>query len=344
MDAAALHRRARESGVNPVVYWLVRAVIQPFFHVWFRLVRTGHEHIPDGPVLIVANHRSFLDPFIVGTCLRRPIYYVAKKELFANRLQGWFLNSLGAFPVDRGGSDGEMVETAKAILARGDSVVIFPEGTRTRPGPLGRPKRGAGRLALEAGVPVVPVALTGTEAVRTGWRIRPHKVQVRVGRPLTFPAVEQVTHRLAAAVTTRIWACVALQWEWLGGMPPLRRATVIGGGYASARVRRVLERAGLEVDFVSPQAHADLSGRDLVCFTGPEALTAYRAEIPEGAGVLLVRDEPTADLRARPARRAASLLLGPEPQLECPDPALARQLAPVLEAADGGRARDRAAA
>src|SRR4051812_5137234 len=175
MDAAALHRRARESGVNPVVYWLVRAFIQPFFHVWFRLVRTGREHIPDGPVLIVANHRSFLDPFIVGTCLRRPLYYVAKKELFANRLQGWFLNSLGAFPVDRGGSDGEMVETAKAILARGDSVVIFPEGTRTRPGPLGRPKRGAGRLALEAGGPPRPVAPTRTGDRPPGRRGPPPK-------------------------------------------------------------------------------------------------------------------------------------------------------------------------
>ena len=70
-----------------------------------------------------------------------------------------------------------MLATAKAILARGDSVLIFAEGTRIRPGALGRPKRGVGRLALETGAPVVPVAVIGTEAVRKGWRIRPHKVR-----------------------------------------------------------------------------------------------------------------------------------------------------------------------
>ena len=73
--------------------------------------------------------------------------------------------------------------TARAILERGDCVLIFPEGTRIRPGTLGAPKRGVGRLALETGAPVVPVAVIGTEAVRNGWRIRPHKVRIRAGAP-----------------------------------------------------------------------------------------------------------------------------------------------------------------
>ena len=144
------HERIRQRGVNKPVYWTVRAVLQPAILLWFRVRRTGRHHIPDGPVLLAANHRSFLDPFIIGCCLRRPIYFVAKQELFANRLQGWFLNALGAFPVRRGESDEESVATALALLERGEAVVIFPEGTRIRSGSLGKPKRGVGRLALAA--------------------------------------------------------------------------------------------------------------------------------------------------------------------------------------------------
>lgn len=219
-DTAALHERARTKGVNPVVYWVVRAVLQPFFHVYFRLGRIGREHIPtEGPLLLAANHRSFLDPFVLGTMLRRPVYYVAKKELFANRLQAWFLNSLGAFPVDRGASDQEMLATARAILERGDVVLMFPEGTRIRSGALGTPKRGIGRLALESGAPIVPLAVLGTEDVRRGILIRPRKIVIRAGRALTYPRVENPSKQLAQAVTDRIWPCIRLQWEWLGGTP-----------------------------------------------------------------------------------------------------------------------------
>jgi 1-acyl-sn-glycerol-3-phosphate acyltransferase len=249
VDHTALHERARSKGVQPIIYWLVRAVLQPFFHIYFRLSRIGREHVPsDGPVIIAANHRSFLDPFIIATMARRPLYYVAKRELFRNRVQGWFLNALGAFPVDRGNGDTDMVETAKAILERGDAVLIFPEGTRIRPGALGRPKRGVGRLALETGAPVVPLAIIGTESIRRGWRIRPHKVRVRAGKALTFPQVSEASPQLAAAVTDRIWPCVMLQWEWLGGLAPLRRAAVIGAGSWGTSLAVMLSRAGIEVD------------------------------------------------------------------------------------------------
>ena len=86
-DHSHLHARHRERGVNPLVYWLVRAVFQPFFHLYFRLSRIGREHVPEsGPVIFAANHRSFLDPFVIATIARRPMYYVAKEELFSSRL------------------------------------------------------------------------------------------------------------------------------------------------------------------------------------------------------------------------------------------------------------------
>jgi 1-acyl-sn-glycerol-3-phosphate acyltransferase len=216
-ERQVLHDRVGR-GVNPVVYWVVRAFFQPFFHVYFRLRRIGMEHVPkQGAVIFAANHRSFLDPFVIGSLSRRPLYFVAKKELFRKPLQRWFLNSLGAFPIDRGNADGDAMGTARAILERGDCVVIFPEGTRTRPGGIGEPKRGVGRLALESGVPVVPVAVHGTTHIRTTWRIRPHRVTVRAGRPLRFPQVDEPTADLARAVTARIWPCIELQWNALGG-------------------------------------------------------------------------------------------------------------------------------
>jgi glycerol-3-phosphate dehydrogenase (NAD(P)+) len=215
---SALHEKALARGVNPLLYLLARALLLPFFFVYFRLGRIGREHVPSsGPVVLAANHRSFLDPFVIGALTRRPVYYMAKRELFERRWQAWLLSGLGAFPVDRGAGDEQAMATARAILRRGDCVVVFPEGTRVRPGPLGQPHRGVGRLALQTGARVVPVAVIGTEDVRRGWRIRPRRVTLRCGRPLRFPIAESPSPSIALGVAERIWACVTLQWEWLGG-------------------------------------------------------------------------------------------------------------------------------
>jgi glycerol-3-phosphate dehydrogenase (NAD(P)+) len=243
------HERTRRRGVNTPVYWIVRAFLQPFLQIYFRLSRTGRQHIPaEGGVLLAANHRSFLDPFVIGCCLRRPIFFVAKQELFQNRLMGWFLNCMGAFPIRRGESDEESMKTALALLDRGEVVVIFPEGTRIRRGALGKARRGVGRLALQSGAPVVPIAVHGSEHARPrGIVFKPVKVKLRVGRPLTFPRVESPSKSLANEVTARIWPCVELQYEWLGGLPPLRKAAVVGAGSAGTATATLLARAGLEV-------------------------------------------------------------------------------------------------
>jgi glycerol-3-phosphate dehydrogenase (NAD(P)+) len=244
---ALYHERTRRRGVNPFVYWPVRWLLKPWILAYFRLRRLGREHVPDGGVVLAANHRSFLDPFAIGYCINRPIYFVAKQELFDNPILGWILNCMGAFPIRRGGADEESMATALRLLERGEAVVIFPEGTRIRTGSLGKPKRGVGRLALQSGAPVVPVAITGSERARRGWLIRPVKVHVRCGPPLTFPRVDDPSPFLAGEVTERIWPCVGLQWEWLGGLPPLRTAAVVGAGSMGTATAAVLSRAGLDV-------------------------------------------------------------------------------------------------
>ena len=321
----------------------MRAILQPFFRVWFRLGRIGREHIPaHGAVILASNHRSFLDPFVIAVMVRRPIYFVAKKELFLfHPVISWLLSALGAFPIDRGASDQESMATARAILDRGEIVLMFPEGTRIRPGSLGRPRRGVGRLALETGAPVVPVAVIGTEAVRRGWRIRPHKVGIRAGRALRFPRVERPSPALAGAVTDRIWPCVELQWEWLGGLPRLSRAAVIGAGAWGTGLAVALARAGLEVDLgthttgqagrigaagrnerdlpgvplpdgvaVARAAGIELQHHDLVAFAVaardlPEAVAAHAERIPARAGVLVVAGGPVPTAATRPAAYVA---------------------------------------
>ena len=245
------HRYARERGVNLPMYLLARILLQPFFRVWFRYSRVGREHARgiQGGLIVASNHRSFLDPFVIGASLpwRRPMQFVAKVELFEKRWQGWLLSRVGAFPIRRGQSDETAMETAGMALDRGGTVVIFPEGTRIRTGSLGTPKRGVGRLALETGAHVLPIAVFGTEHVRRGWRIRPRKVKLRFGRPMAFPRTERPSPALAATVTDRIWPNIELQWEWLGGLPPLRKAAVIGAGSWGTAVAVLLARGGLEV-------------------------------------------------------------------------------------------------
>jgi 1-acyl-sn-glycerol-3-phosphate acyltransferase len=309
------HERARTRGVQPVVLKLTRAILKPFLLIYFRMSRIGREHVPDGAVILASNHRSFLDPFVVGICLNRPVYFVAKKELFDRRIAGWFLNCLGAFPIRRGESDEESVETAKQILARGDALVIFPEGTRMREGSLGGAKRGVGRLALESGAPVVPVAVHGTERARRRWIVRPVKVKVRLGRPLTFPKVESASRRLATEVTARIWPCVELQWEWLGGLPPLRKAAVIGAGSMGAGVAALLARAGLEVQLgCRAQEHASTiesrrrNDRYLPQIELPDGVTAAPISEIELAGVdLVVFAVPASALPAAVGRLGAHI-------------------------------------
>lgn len=312
----------------------------PFFLVYFRLGRTGREYgRVSGGLIVAANHRSFLDPFAIGAALpwRRPMNYVAKVELFERRWQGWLLSRLGAFPIRRGESDELAMETARRAVERGGTVCIFPEGTRIRRGTLGTPKRGVGRLALQTGAPVVPTAVFGSEHVRRTWRIRPRQVRVRLGKAMTFPRVEEPSPPLAESVTARIWPNVLLQWEEMGGLPPMRRAAVIGAGSWGTAVAVLLARGGLEVQLgartaeqanemveagenrrylegvelpesllVRPASEIELAGLDLVCLaipsgSLPQAVGAIADRVSDRSSVLLLTKGLIAPLGQLPA-------------------------------------------
>jgi len=335
------HEHTRRHSVNWPLYLLARVFMTPFFLLYFRLGRTGREHgRVDGGLIVAANHRSFLDPFVIGAALpwRRPMNYVAKIELFERRWQGWLLSRLGAFPIRRGESDEDAMETARLAVARGGTVCIFPEGTRIRRGTLAAPKRGVGRLALQTGAPVLPTAVFGSEHVRDGWRIRPRRVRVRLGRAMNFPRVEQSpSPPLAESVTARIWPNVLLQWEEMGGLPPMRRAAVIGAGSWGTAVAVLLARGGLDVQLgartaeqaaemaaagengrylegvelpdslrVLPASEIELAGLDLVCLaipsgSLPQAVGAIADRVSDRSSVLLLTKGLIAPLGQLPA-------------------------------------------
>jgi 1-acyl-sn-glycerol-3-phosphate acyltransferase len=172
------------------VYRAVRVILTGPLVTAYRFRAIGAENVPaTGPVLLAPNHFSFFDHFFIAMLLRREVQFMAKSQLFKPPLIDFILNHGGTFPVRRGQRDVEAFITAHSILARGGVVLMYAEGGRSRSKELGSPKPGLGRLALESGVPVVPIAIHGSEHVREAKRLRLPKVTVQYGEPFSFPRV-----------------------------------------------------------------------------------------------------------------------------------------------------------
>jgi 1-acyl-sn-glycerol-3-phosphate acyltransferase len=181
------HRRARRRGPD-WVYDFCRCILTLPTMLIYRARAIGTEHVPQtGPVLLTPNHFSQWDHFFAAVYLRRKVCFMAKSQLFRPPYLSFILSHGGAFPVRRGHRDTEALKTADAILDRGDCMLIYAEGGRSRSGSLGEPRRGIGRVALRSGVPVVPMAIHGSAGVR-GWkRLRFPKVTIQYGEPIAFP-------------------------------------------------------------------------------------------------------------------------------------------------------------
>ena len=164
--------------------------------------------MPSGPVIVVANHDSLSDPFFLGAAVERPLHFLAKRELWSTSLVGRALDALGGIPVERRRGDLTAVAALARVLERGEAVAIFPQGTVL--GDDDRPwQRGAARLALTTGAPILPVPIVGAAyALRPGTRVpRLARVRVVVGEPIavqsgspTIPAGRELTTRVRDAV------------------------------------------------------------------------------------------------------------------------------------------------
>jgi 1-acyl-sn-glycerol-3-phosphate acyltransferase len=172
-----------------VLYRILKPPAVALMRLVFRLEVHGREHVPEsGPVVLVCNHVSVLDPPLVGGASPRELYFMAKEELFRVPLFGRLISALNARPVRRDGSDGRALKTALRLLGEGRALLLFPEGTRGVEGRLGEGKPGAGMLAVMSGAAVVPVHISGSgRALPPGRAVpRPAKVRVRFGPPLHF--------------------------------------------------------------------------------------------------------------------------------------------------------------
>jgi 1-acyl-sn-glycerol-3-phosphate acyltransferase len=186
------HERAR-SGPAGWTYELTRSFVVPYSLVAFRARGLGTESVPNGPVILAPNHGSFMDHFFVAAFLRRRVRFMAKSQLFQPGLADYIFSHGGVFPVRRGKHDEEAFITAFDLLARGDAVVMYAEGGRSRTGDIGEARPGVGRLAVESGAPVVPVAILGSHQVRNWKRLQFPRVTVQFGTPFRFERIEHAT-------------------------------------------------------------------------------------------------------------------------------------------------------
>jgi len=200
-------------------YTLTRVVMGPVARMIYRPIIEGRDNIPrTGPLLLASNHLSFVDSVVIPLVAPRRVVFLAKSDYFTGRgirgaLMRSFFTALGAVPIERGtaGAAQEALDSALRVLKDGLAFGIYPEGTRSRDGRLYRGRTGVAWLALTAGCPVVPVALSGTQDIQpVGSRLpRIRRITIRFGKPLDFSHLQGAKPGLARReVTDAVMAAI----------------------------------------------------------------------------------------------------------------------------------------
>jgi 1-acyl-sn-glycerol-3-phosphate acyltransferase len=209
------HERSRTREPDPV-YEFVRLVTTVYALVFFRAQCISSEKVPQsGPVILAPNHFSFMDHFFLGAFIRRKVRFMAKSQLFKRPMQFIYTHG-GVFPVRRGVRDEDAFITAHSVLEREGCIAMYCEGGRSRTGKLAeKPKRGIGRLALETGAPIVPVAIYGSSRVRNWKKLQFPKVTVQYGDPIRFERVDDPTLDQQQAAAEVIFAEIKVLYAGL---------------------------------------------------------------------------------------------------------------------------------
>jgi 1-acyl-sn-glycerol-3-phosphate acyltransferase len=230
---ARFHHRSRTTDPN-WEYEAVRIATTLFAWTFFRTRGVFAEKVPQsGPVILAPNHSSFMDHFFLGTSIRRKVRFMAKSQLFTPPME-WIYSPGGVFPVRRGYADEEAFTTARSILDRGGVIAMYSEGGRSRTGKLSETVRpGIGRLALQSGATVVPIAIHGSSRVRNWKRLQFPKVTVLYGDPIRWERLDAPTRDQQQQVANAIFAEVRKLYAQLDSVG--RRGVV--------RQRRELRRA-----------------------------------------------------------------------------------------------------
>jgi 1-acyl-sn-glycerol-3-phosphate acyltransferase len=198
------HERARTRQPD-WAYELARVITSLYAYSFLRARAIAVENVPGrGAVILAPNHFSFMDHFLMGCYLRRKVRFMAKSQLFKGPMQFIYTHG-GVFPVRRGARDEETFITAETILANGGAIAMYCEGGRSRTGKVGEhAKRGIGRLALESGAPVVPIAIYGSSRIRNWKRLQFPEVTIQYGEPIRWERVAEPTREQQQAVADQI--------------------------------------------------------------------------------------------------------------------------------------------